>query len=93
MRPMFAAMGKAVGGCSLAFISGASIERLSGYGLGKRLTAVRGCRTIGKSAMRLNDACPDIRVDPETYVVTADGVHLRCEPATELPLAQRYALF
>jgi urease subunit alpha len=93
MRPMFAAMGKAVAGCSLAFVAAASLDRLAGYGLGKRLTAVRDCRSIGKSAMRLNDAVPAITVDPESYTVTADGVELRCEPASELPLAQRYSLF
>jgi urease subunit alpha len=55
--------------------------------------AVRGCRTLGKSDMKLNDALPAITVDPETYVVTADGEVLRSEPASVLPLAQRYFLF
>jgi urease subunit alpha len=63
------------------------------YGLTKRLVAVRGCRTIGKRDMKLNDALPRIHVDPETYTVTADGEVLRSAPADVLPLAQRYFLF
>ena len=63
------------------------------YGLGKQIEAVRGCRGIGKADMKLNAATPDISVDPETYKVFADGVHLTCEPAERLPLAQRYFLF
>ncbi len=54
---------------------------------------MRGCRALGKKDMRLNDATPKITVDPETYAVTADGERLTVEPATELPLAQRYFLF
>jgi urease subunit alpha len=90
---MFAGGGVAAARASLAFISAASQERVAGYGLGKRLEPVRGCRGIGKRDMRLNEAQPAIRVDPETYTVTADGVELRCAPASELPLAQRYFLF
>ena len=63
------------------------------YGLSKRLVAVRGCRSIGKRDMKLNDALPRITVDPETYVVTADSAPLRSAPAEVLPLAQRYFLF
>jgi urease alpha subunit len=63
------------------------------YGLTKRLAAVRHCRSIGKRDMKLNDAMPRITVDPETYVVTADGEVLRSMPASVLPLAQRYFLF
>jgi urease subunit alpha len=55
--------------------------------------AVKNCRNVGKKDMRLNDKCPVIKVDPETYVVTADGVELSCAPADRLPLAQRYFLF
>jgi urease subunit alpha len=62
-------------------------------GLGKRLAAVRGTRSIGKASMRLNDAMPRIEVDPQTYEVRADGVLLTCEPAAVLPMAQRYFLF
>jgi urease subunit alpha len=54
---------------------------------------VKGCRTLGKRDLKLNDATPKIQVDPETYSVTADGEELRCEPMTVLPLAQRYFLF
>jgi len=61
--------------------------------VGKRLAAVRGCRPLGKRDMKLNDALPTITVDPETYVVTADGEVLKSEPASVLPLAQRYFLF
>jgi urease subunit alpha len=62
-------------------------------GLSRRIEAVRGCRTIGKRDMVLNDRTPTVEVDPETYEVRADGELLRCEPAVELPLAQRYFLF
>ena len=95
MRPMFASFGKAPGPCSIAFVSQASLANgaAAGYGLSKRLEAVRRCRGIGKRDMKLNDATPVITVDPETYKVTADGEHLTCEPARSLPLAQRYFLF
>jgi urease alpha subunit len=63
------------------------------YGLTKRASAVRGCRTVTKRDMKLNDALPKIRVDAETYIVTADGEELRSKPADVLPLAQRYLLF
>jgi urease subunit alpha len=53
----------------------------------------RGIRAIDKKRMVLNDATPHIEVDPETYEVRADGVHLTCEPATVLPMAQRYFLY
>ena len=79
MRPMFGSFGRAVGGC----VAGAGECRhrsdpgaVAGYGLTKRTTAVRNCRTIGKKDMKLNDATPKIEVDPETYRVTADGEHL-----------------
>ena len=62
-------------------------------GLQKRLYAVENTRTIGKSDMRLNAATPQIEVNPETYEVRADGELLTCEPAKELPLAQRYFLY
>ncbi len=61
--------------------------------LSKTLIAVDHTRDIGKSDMVLNDAMPQIEVDPETYEVRADGQLLTCEPATELPMAQRYFLF
>jgi urease subunit alpha len=95
MRPMFGAYGGATGATALAFVSELSLQegRLDRYGLTKRLSAVRGCRSIGKRDMKLNDALPSISVDPETYVVTADGEELHAEAADVLPLAQRYFLF
>ena len=62
-------------------------------GLRKRLVAVRGTRRLTKKDLRLNDATPRIEVDPETYQVRADGELLTCEPASVLPMAQRYFLF
>jgi urease subunit alpha len=95
MRPMFGSFGRARGATSLAFVSQAALERgtATGYGLSKRLAAVRNCRGIGKRDMKHNAATPRIRVDPETYRVYADDVHLTCPPAHRLPLAQRYFLF
>jgi urease subunit alpha len=95
MRPMFGALGRATGATSLAFVSALALETgaASRYGLTKRAAAVRGCRSVQKADMKLNDALPRIGVDPETYVVTADGEPLRSEPAHVLPLAQRYFLF
>jgi urease subunit alpha len=92
---MFASFGKAAAPVSLALVSGLSIESgaVRSYGLRKQLVAVKNCRSIGKRQMKLNDALPKITVDPETYLVTADGIPLRSEPAKELPLAQRYCLF
>jgi urease alpha subunit len=95
MRPMFGAYGGATGATALAFVSQWSLERgvIERYGLAKRPSAVRGCRTVTKRDMRLNDALPRIQVDAETYIVTADGEELRSAPASVLPLAQRYFLF
>lgn len=94
-RPMFAALGAAAARCSVAFVSQAALDAgaPAAYGLVKRCVAVRGCRAVGKKDMVLNDATPDVRVDPETYRVTADGELLTCEPARVLPLAQLYNLF
>ena len=95
-RPQFGAAGRATTSTSLTFVSEASLHAPTGprgLDLKRRLVPVRGCRQIGKKHMVLNDALPRIEVDPETYTVKADGVHLTCEPATVLPLAQRYFLF
>lgn len=95
-RPMFGAFGKALQATSVTFTSQAAIdgglaERL---GLAKALVAVENTRGgISKTSMIHNNATPDIRVDPETYQVTADGELLVCEPAHVLPMAQRYFLF
>ncbi len=93
MRPMFGA--RAPGAISLALVSQRALAEgtVAKLGLRKRLSAVRGCRGLGKRHMRLNDALPKLEVDPETYEVRADGELLRCEPAARLPLAQRYFLF
>jgi urease subunit alpha len=94
-RPMFGAFGGAVRASSVLFVSGAAADAGIGgrLGLAKGLVAVAGTRGIGKADMRLNDALPVIEVNPETYEVRADGVLLTCEPAAELPMAQRYFLY
>ncbi|PJJ54893.1 urease subunit alpha [Hymenobacter chitinivorans] len=93
-RPMFGSLGAAIGKASMVFVSQASVERVRNtYGLQKQVVAVQGCRTVAKKDMALNDYLPNIQVDPETYRVTVDGVHLTCEPAHKLPLAQLYSLF
>jgi len=95
-RPMFGAYGRANILSSALFVSKASIEAGIGerYGLSRPLLAVSNTRGgISKKSMKLNDATPKIDVDPETYEVRADGELLTCEPAAELPMAQRYFLF
>jgi len=93
-RPMFGAFGSSPANHSFAFVSAASVERVrTQYGLMRRVVGVGNCRNLAKKDMALNDSNPVIEVDPETYRVFADGVHLRCEPATKLALAQRYFLF
>ena len=94
-RPMFGSFGLAPQATSLLFVSPRSLEigSLASLGLRKTLVAVDDTRSLGKRDMRLNDALPKIEVDPETYEVRADGEVLTCEPADELPLAQRYFLF
>ena len=95
-RPMFGAFGKAVTSTSLVFVSQAAMANglRSRLGTDKEMVAVENVRGgISKKSMIHNDATPDIRIDPETYAVVADGELLVCEPARELPLAQRYFLF
>jgi urease subunit alpha len=95
-RHMFGALGGALAASSATFVSQAAIDNNLGesLGLAKSLVAVSNTRGgIGKSAMMLNDAQPQIEVDPETYDVRANGELLTCEPAEVLPLAQRYFLF
>jgi urease subunit alpha len=94
-RPMFGAFGKASHATSVSFVSAASLEAGVGerLGLDRRLVAVNGCRTVTKADMRLNDYQPVMEVDPQTYEVRADGQLLTCEPASVLPMAQRYFLF
>jgi len=94
-RPMFGAFGKATQSTSVTFVSRVALEREvpKNLRLEKTVEAVAKCRDIGKADMIHNHATPHIEVDPETYEVRADGELLACEPATVLPLAQRYFLF
>jgi urease subunit alpha len=94
-RPMFGALGRAIGRTSVTFVSRAAHE--AGIGrrlrLERRLVPVKGCRTLKKADMIHNNLTPKIEVDAQTYEVRADGQLLVCEPASVLPLAQRYFLF
>ena len=95
-RPMFGALGGALAATCVTFVSQAALEADIGKALGlrRRLSAVANTRGgIGKASMIHNDATPVIEVDAETYEVRADGVLLTCEPATVLPMAQRYFLY
>jgi urease subunit alpha len=94
-RPMFGSFARAIASTGLAFVSKAALEAgvPEKIGLAKRAVAVGNCRRIGKRDMIHNSATPKLEVDPETYEVRADGELLTCEPASVLPLAQRYFLF
>ena len=94
-RPMFGAYGKSLTHSSVTFVSQAGFDlgMADALGLEKRLSPVSGTRTVNKSHMVHNNYTPKMEVDPETYEVRADGLLLTCEPATELPMAQRYFLF
>jgi len=94
-RPMWGAYGRSVEHSAVTFVSEAAQAAGIGktLGLAKQTLAVKGTRGIGKSALKLNTATPEIEVHPETYEVRADGELLTCQPAEELPLAQRYFLF
>jgi urease subunit alpha len=95
MRPMFGSFGGAIAATSLTFVSQAALLRdiPQQIGLKKPAVAVSGIRQLSKLDMKLNSTLPQIDVDPETYEVRADGELLICEPATILPMAQRYFLF
>jgi urease subunit alpha len=95
MRPMFGSYGKAVASTSMTFVSQVAYEHEIGdrLGLKKQVVPVRNTRQLSKRDMKLNDLLPQIEVDPETYEVRANGELLTCEPATILPMAQRYFLF
>lgn len=95
MRPMFASFGKALNATSFTFVSQAAMEGdiATKLGLQKTVLPVSGCRNLSKTDLKLNDYLPKMEVDPETYQVRADGELLVCEPATVLPMAQRYFLF
>jgi urease subunit alpha len=92
-RPMFGSYGLAVNALSMHFVSGAGLKGDALKGLGRPLQAVRGCRSVRKTDLKLNDELPDVQVNPETYEVRADGELLQCDPVEVLPLAQRYFLF
>jgi urease subunit alpha len=94
-RPMFGAYGGALARGSLTFVSQASLAAGIGerFGLGKTLSAVRGIRGVRKADMVHNGYTPRMEIDAQTYAVRADGHLLTCEPATSLPMAQRYFLF
>ncbi len=94
-RPMFGTLGRALAQTSVTFVSAAAQSDgvAAKLGLHKTTLPVSGTRNIGKADMVLNNAQPKIEVNPETYEVRADGELLTCQPATELPLAQRYFLF
>ena len=94
-RPQFASYGRAKFSTSVTFVSGVALDgdALAALNLSKRLVAVKNTRHISKRDLLWNDALPRIEVDPETYTVKSDGRELRCEPASVLPMAQRYFLF
>ncbi|MBP7580517.1 MAG: urease subunit alpha [Vogesella sp.] len=94
-RPMFGAYGGAIAAGSVTFVSQAALAAGVGEALGlkKRLVAVQGCRSVQKTDLIHNDYLPVIEVDPQNYQVRADGQLLWCEPASVLPMAQRYFLF
>lgn len=94
-RPMWGAYGRSVENSAVTFVSGAaqSMDIGESLGLAKETVAVQNTRDIGKKDLKLNDATPEVEVHPETYEVRADGELLTCQPATELPMAQRYFLF
>jgi len=94
-RPMFGAIGKASQQTSMLFLSQAAVAAgiPQQLGLKSLIGVVKNCRTATKDKMIHNAYQPNIDVDPQTYEVRADGQLLTCEPATELPMAQRYYLF
>lgn len=92
MRPMFGAFNPAT---SVTFVSQVSVTSgmIKSYGLRKRIEAVRNCRNIGKKDMKYNDSMPKMRVDPETYLVEANGIPCKAEPAITLPLTQQFYIY
>jgi urease subunit alpha len=95
MRPMFGSFGGATASTSLTFISQVALDAgiPEQFALETSAVAVSNTRQLSKADMKLNDATPEIEVNPETYEVRADGELLTCEPATSLPMTQRYFLF
>ncbi len=94
-RPMYGAFGKALTATAVTFLPTLAIDKglPEALGISRQVLAARGIRKIGKAQMVHNAEMPNVEVDPETYEVRADGVHLTCDPATVLPMAQRYFLY
>ena len=94
-RPMFGAYGRSMETNSIIFVSQSAIgnKGLDQLALRKKIVPVENTRNISKKSMKLNDLCPEIEVDPETYEVRLNGELITCEPAKELPMAQRYFLY
>jgi len=94
-RHQFAAHGRANHSTSVTFVSQAALDAglRESLALSKAMVGVHNTRKITKKDLLLNDATPNIEIDPETYTVKADGEVLTCEPAKVLPMAQRYFLF
>jgi len=94
-RPMYGAFGKALTATAVTFLPTAAIDKglPEALGIARQVLPARGIRKVGKAQMVHNNATPSVTVDPETYEVRADGVHLTCEPASVLPMAQRYFLY
>jgi len=94
-RPMYGAFGKALTATAVTFLPTVAIEKglPAQLGVERMVLPARSIRTVGKAQMVHNAATPHVEVDPETYEVRADGIHLTCEPATVLPMAQRYFLY
>ena len=94
-RSMFGSLGGALHHSSLSFVSQAAFDAdvAARYGLHKPTVAVANCRSVSKRDMVHNAYLPHMEIDAQRYTVRADGVLLSCEPATRLPMAQRYFLF
>jgi urease subunit alpha len=94
LRPQWGAFGRAAPALSACFVHPLAIDRglKAELGLAKTLLPAQGTRKLTKADMMWNQACPSIRVDPQTFDVYVDGAIATCEPARELPLAQRYIL-
>ena len=92
---MFASYGKAKKACNITFVSQAAYEDgiKEKLGLEKVVLPVKGIRNVTKKDMKLNDATPELTVDPQTYEVKVNGELITCEPVDEVPMAQRYFLF
>lgn len=92
---LWGAYGKARANTCITFVSRAAYENgiQEELGLEKLVLPVKNCRTVGKKNMILNDATPDIQVDPDTYMVKIDGVQVDSKPSETLPLSRRYYLF